>query len=180
MATSVLFADNLFREKINEATAVVRQSAMTKWLALVVAFVVTFAFSAIGAQFSPGEWYRTLEKPALNPPNWIFGPVWTALYATMAVAVWMVWCKSDRRQVRWALTAYGIQLVLNAAWSWLFFGRHQIGVALLDIVVLWAAILWTIVLFWRIKRSAAMLLVPYLLWVSFAAFLNLRFWQLNS
>ena len=145
-----------------------------------IALVITFAFSAIGAQSSPGEWYRTLEKPAFNPPNWIFGPVWTVLYAAMAVAAWMVWCERDRVNVKTAIVAYGVQLMLNTAWSWLFFGRHVIGWALVDIALLWIAILATLVSFWRVRHAAAILLVPYLLWVSFAALLNLRFWQLNG
>ena len=157
-----------------------KESSGTKWLALVIAIVITFSFSAVGAQFSPGEWYRTLEKPAFNPPNWIFGPVWTVLYTAMAIAAWMVWCKRDRVTVKPALAAYGVQLVFNAAWSWLFFGRHEIGWALMEIVLLWLAILANVLLFWRIRRAAAMLLVPYLFWVSFAALLNVRFWQLNG
>lgn len=157
-----------------------RESSGTKWLALVLALVITFACSAIGAQFSPGEWYRALEKPTVNPPNWIFGPVWTVLYAAMAVAAWVVWCERDRVNVKSALAAYGVQLVLNAAWSWLFFGRHEIGWALVEIALLWFAILATIMLFWRVRRTAALLLLPYLVWVGFAAFLNSRFWQLNG
>ncbi len=157
-----------------------KESNLTKWLALIAAFVITFAFSAIGAQFTPGEWYRTLEKPFFNPPNWIFGPVWTILYAAMAVAAWIVWREQGRVNVAKALAAYGVQLVLNTAWSWLFFGRHHIGLALVDIALLWFAIIATMLLFWRVTRTAAMLLVPYLMWVSFAALLNLRFWQLNG
>lgn len=151
-----------------------------EWVALIVSFVVTFAAAGIGSQFMPGAWYRDLQKPWFNPPDAVFGPVWTALYAMMAIAVWLVWRRRTQANVNRALVAFGVQLALNAAWSWLFFRRHEIGWALIDITLLWIAILLTTVLFWRLTRTAGVLLIPYLVWVSFAALLNVSFWQLNS
>lgn len=151
-----------------------------EWPALIVSFVVTFAAAGIGSQFMPGAWYRDLQKPWFNPPDAVFGPVWTALYTMMGVAVWLVWRRRKQANVKPALVAFGAQLALNAAWSWLFFGRHQIALALIDIILLWFAILLTTVLFWRSTRLAGALLVPYLLWVGFAAMLNASFWQLNG
>ena len=141
---------------------------------------VTAAAAAIGATFTPGLWYETLQKPSWNPPDWVFGPVWSVLYLAMAVAAWLVW--RERRtppDVRPALAMWGVQLALNAAWSWLFFGLHQMAWALAEILALWAAIAVTAILFYRHRRLAAWLLVPYLAWVSFAAFLNYTLWQLN-
>jgi len=122
------------------------------------------------------EWYSTLKKPSWTPPTWLFGPVWTALYLMMAVAGWLVW-----RQAGWsrALAMFAIQLALNAAWSWLFFGLRRPGIAFAEIALLWSAILGTLVLFWRTSPPATGLLLPYLLWVSYAAVLNLAIWRLN-
>lgn len=125
-----------------------------------------FTFSAISG------WYATLARPALNPPAWVFGPVWTALYALMGISLWLAW---NRRNAR----IFSVQLALNVLWSILFFGLHSPGIALLDIIALWLAIVWTIAAFSRTSRSAAYLLVPYLLWVSFAAYLNYAIWALN-
>jgi tryptophan-rich sensory protein len=139
-----------------------------------------FGAAAFGAQFAPGEWYAGLNKPPWNPPNWIFGPVWTALYLMMAISGWLVWQARGFGGAAGALGCFAVQLLLNAAWSWLFFGLHRPGLAFAEIVVLWAAILATILLFRKIRPLAGALLVPYLLWVSFAAVLNLRLWQLNG
>ncbi len=146
------------------------------WLALGAFFIVVFAVAASGAFFTPGDWYAALAKPSWNPPNWLFGPVWTVLYAMIAVSGWLVWQQEHNRL---ALSLYAVQLVLNAAWSWLFFGRHAIGLALADIVLLLLAIVATIVLFWPLSRLAAGLLVPYALWVAFATALNAAIWRLN-
>jgi tryptophan-rich sensory protein len=124
-------------------------------------------------------WYPTLAKPAFTPPSWVFGPVWTTLYLLMGVALYLVW-RSDRGRVRRvALAAFGVQLVLNAAWSLVFFGSREIFGGLVVIVALLAVILATMALFARIDRRAAALLVPYLLWVGFATALNYELWQLN-
>lgn len=141
--------------------------------------VVCFGAAAIGAQFMPGEWYESLNKPSWNPPNWIFGPIWTVLYLMMAVSAWLVWRERGWQDARGALMIFGVQLVLNACWSWLFFGRYRPDLALVDIVLLWLAIGVTIRAFWPINRIAAYLLVPYWLWVSFATALNFTLWRLN-
>lgn len=146
---------------------------------LVLAVVVCFAAAGIGAQFMPGEWYASLEKPSWNPPNWIFGPVWAVLYLMMAVSAWLIWRERGWQGGRIPLMIFAAQLVLNAAWSWLFFGQYRPDLALVDIVALWLAIVTTIRVFQPISRTAAWLLVPYLCWVTFATLLNLALWRLN-
>jgi tryptophan-rich sensory protein len=126
-----------------------------------------------------GAFYAELVRPDWAPPAALFGPVWTLLYAMMAVSAWLVWMRRGSRPVRLALAVFVTQLALNALWSWLFFGWRLGGPAFLDIVVLWALIVATLVLFWRIRPLAGWLLVPYLAWVTFAAALNYRLWQLN-
>jgi tryptophan-rich sensory protein len=122
------------------------------------------------------DWYPTIAKPAWTPPSWLFGPVWTILYAMMGVAAWLVW-----RRVGWsgALVWFAIQLALNATWSPVFFGLHRLGLALVNIGLLWLAILGTTIAFWRVAPVAGGLFVPYLAWVSFATALNFAIWQLN-
>ncbi len=123
----------------------------------------------------PG-WYAGLAKPTWTPPDWLFGPVWTTLYCLMGVAAWLVW-----RRVGWSrpLAWFAVQLLLNAAWSWLFFGLHSPFAGLIDIVLLWAAIAATVLAFWRVSRLAAILMLPYWAWVSYAAALNFAIWQMN-
>lgn len=126
------------------------------------------------------DWYMTLAKPALNPPSAVFGPVWITLYALMGIAAFLVWKKGiTKKAVRTALFVFGIQLVFNALWSIAFFGLMHPGLALLDIVFLWLAIARTIMLFYPTSKPAAYLLLPYILWVSFAAYLNYAIWVLN-
>ncbi|WP_254536373.1 TspO/MBR family protein [Halomarina litorea] len=132
-------------------------------------------FTATGVE----SWYTTLERPELAPPNWVFGPVWTTLYALMGVAAWLVWREGRGRELQVALGLFGVQLALNFAWSFVFFGAQEILWALVVIVALLAAIVATMGAFWRIDRRAALLLVPYLAWVSFATYLNYAFWVLN-
>ena len=151
-----------------------------QWWMLAGFLVVTFGVATVGGIATSGSvrsWYPTLTKPAWNPPGWVFGPVWTALYAMMAVAAWLVW-----RQAGWggALALFGMQLALNAAWSPLFFGLHRIDLALGDIVLMWAAIVATMVAFWKVTPAAGWLFVPYLLWVTFATALNFALWRLNA
>jgi len=122
-------------------------------------------------------WYPTLAKPSFNPPNWVFAPVWTVLYILMAVAGWRVWRITDFESR--ALLFWVMQLALNFAWSFIFFGAHAIGLALIEIAVLWLTVLLTTVTFFRIDRIAGWLFVPYLAWVSFAAALNGAIHQLN-
>lgn len=140
------------------------------WLA------VTFLAAWIGSRFTPGAWYTELSKPAWTPPSWLFGPVWTALYIMMAVAVWLVWLDRGLAQPL-ALQLFGAQLVLNAAWSWLFFGRQAIGAAAIEIIVLEVLIIATAVVFWRIRPLAGALMIPYALWVAFASALNWAIWM---
>jgi len=143
-----------------------------------VFLVITFAVAAIGAQFMPGPWYAALAKPAWTPPGWLFGPVWTVLYVMIAISAWLVWQR--QRRVSPALALWGAQLVLNGIWSWLFFGLERPGLAVIDIVVLLAMIIATALAFARVSRPAALLLVPYAIWVSFATALNLAIWRLNA
>jgi tryptophan-rich sensory protein len=141
--------------------------------------VVSFGAAALGGWFMPGEWYAQLHKPAWNPPNWIFGPVWTALYTIMAIAAWLVWRRGGFAAQRVALGWFLIQLLLNALWSPLFFGLHNPALAFGEIILLWLAILATLIAFWRAHRRAGLLLLPYLAWVTFAAVLNFTLWQIN-
>jgi len=156
-----------------------RSTGFLVWVGLIFWLAVTFSAAWIGSRFQPGEWYAGLVKPALTPPAWIFGPVWTLLYAMMAIAAWLVW-----RRYGWvnAIGPLGLflgQLALNALWSYLFFGLQRPGLALLGIIALCLAILATLLAFWRSRPAAGLLLLPYLLWVSFAAYLNVQFWHLN-
>lgn len=126
-------------------------------------------------------WYPTLIKPVFNPPNWIFAPVWTILYIMMGVAGGMIWnhLESDQKNVKKAFTFFIIQLALNALWSYLFFGLHNPLLALIEIIILWLLIFETYIQFKPINKTAALLLLPYLAWVSFAAVLNAAIWWLN-
>lgn len=147
--------------------------------ALAVCVVVTFIAPALAAFAMPGEWYAALNKPAWNPPAWLFGPVWTALYTMMAVAAWLVWRRGGWSAQRGPLGLYLVQLGLNAAWSPLFFGLKMPGVAFAEILLLLAAIVITALAFRRVSHAAAWLFVPYILWVAFASFLNFTLWRLN-
>jgi tryptophan-rich sensory protein len=128
---------------------------------------------------SVGTWYAALAKPSFNPPNWVFAPVWTALYLMMAVAAWRVWRRRGAPGAHPALAMWALQLALNLCWSYVFFGLRLIGGALAEIAVLLAAILVTALLSWRIDRVAGALLAPYAAWVAFAALLNAALWRLN-
>ena len=147
--------------------------ALTGWVLL------CFAAAAVGGFFMPGEWYASLNKPAWNPPGWILGPVWTALYTLMAVAAWLVWKRGGFATQRRPLALFLVQLALNAAWTPLFFGLHRPGLAFAEMLLLWLAIAATLAAFRRVSRAAAWLLAPYLAWVSFAAVLNFTLWKLN-
>ena len=125
------------------------------------------------------SWYPTLVKPSFNPPNWIFVPVWTTLYVLMAIAAWLVWRRAGFAAARTALFLFIVQIVLNSLWSLLFFGLHRIDLALADVVLLLVAIVATALAFRRHSAMAALLLVPYLAWVSFATALNFAIWRLN-
>lgn len=154
----------------------------TKSLAgLAASLVVCFVAAAIGgaASVQAGPFYAQLVRPTWAPPASLFGPVWTVLYALMGIAAWLVWRATDTRSARFPLALFLGQLMLNALWSWLFFGWHLGGLAFADIVLLAIAIVATVIAFWKISRLAGALLIPYLLWVSFASALNYAVWQLN-
>lgn len=149
-------------------------------LALFVFGVASFAAGIGGIFFRSGQWYERLDKPSWRPPAWLFAPVWTFLYATIALAGWLVWREAGFEGAVLPLSVYGIQLLLNAAWSPIFFGLHRIGWALAEMVLLWLSIVATIILFYPIHAAAAAVLAPYLCWVSFALLLNLSVWRRNS
>jgi len=140
-------------------------------------FILLVACAALfGAQFEPSDWYGVLVKPPLTPPNWIFGPVWSVLYVLIAVAGWLVW----RSGAPWhALGLWGAQLMLNALWSYLFFGLQRPGIALVEISLLLGFVAATTLSFARVRRLACALFVPYALWVAFATYLNAGLWYLN-
>jgi tryptophan-rich sensory protein len=150
-------------------------------MGLVGWLVVSFAASAVGAVASiqAKSFYSQLAQPEWAPPPWVFGPVWTVLYALMGIAAWLVWRSRGFRANRQALTLFLLQLAFNALWSWLFFAWHLGIMALADVLVLWILIVATLVSFWRVRPLAGALLIPYLLWVSFASALNFSLWQLN-
>jgi len=150
-------------------------------IGLIAWLAASFIAAAIGsaASIQAGSFYTQLVRPGWAPPPDIFGPVWTVLYALMGIAAWLVWRIGGFRAARTALTLFLIQLAVNALWSWLFFGWHLGALAFADIVLLWVLIVATLVTFWRIRPMAGALLVPYFLWVSFAAMLNYSVWQLN-
>lgn len=156
---------------------------LAKVLGLIVSIAACQLVGAVGAiatSSSVRTWYQTLVKPSFNPPGWVFAPVWTALYTLMGIAAWLVWKKGWAvPAVRTALMAFVVQLVLNALWSWAFFGFRQPFWGLVDLFALWAAIAVTLVLFLRISVAAGVLMTPYLLWVSFAGVLNYYIWRLN-
>lgn len=143
------------------------------WIGL--SFLPTLCAIGMG----PDGWYDALKKPSFNPPNWIFGPVWTTLYLMMGIAAWRVWRNGGFAAQRGPLGLFLVQLALNALWTPLFFRMHMLGVALLELIVLWLAIAATIRAFRRIDVPAAWLLAPYIAWVSFAGFLNGTLWYLN-
>ena len=150
---------------------------------LVIAIIVSELAGVVGSVFTTPSiegWYASLTFPSIAPPNWVFGPVWTTLFALMGIAAFLVWKRGlERKDVKVALGIFIVQLVLNTLWSIIFFGYHSPGGALIEIIILWLAILATIISFYRISKPSAYLLLPYILWVSFAAYLNYLIWMLN-
>lgn len=143
---------------------------------------ICFAASFIGTQatfIGLQAWYPALAKPAFNPPSWVFAPVWTILYFMMGVALFQVWRAEPSKARSWGLWVFGLQLILNALWSWLFFGWQKLPWAFAEIVILDLAILATILVFRKVKKSAAWLLAPYLAWCLFASLLTFSIWKLN-
>jgi translocator protein len=156
-----------------------RVTGAPRWIGLAGWIALCFLPAWFGQQFTAAEWYQQLNRPGWAPPTEVFGPVWTILYTAMGVAAWLVWSRTGLRDGALPLGLFVLQLVPNALWSWLFFGLNRMELALADIVVLWVLIAATMVAFWRVHRVAALLLVPYLLWVSYATALNAALWQLN-
>jgi len=147
---------------------------------MLVAFIIAnIAAAATGGLFRPGEWYRHVDKPSWRPPDRLFAPVWTVLYAMIALSGWLVRGEAGFAGAALPLTIYGLQLILNAAWTPIFFGLRRPDLAMIEIVLVWASILATIVLFHSVSLAAAWLLVPYLAWVSFASALNFSIWRRN-
>jgi len=149
---------------------------MKAWKSLIVFLIVVFAVALIGATAKPDAWYAGLQKPAFNPPNWLFAPVWTILYIAMAIAAWRVYV---RRGFDASLALWSLQLALNAAWSPLFFDLHAIPLALVDIALLLLAVAATAWLFFRRNRVAGGLMLPYAAWVALATLLTYSIWRLN-
>lgn len=148
----------------------------------IIALVIPLAVGGISGFFtasSVGSWYQTLSKPSWNPPDWLFGPVWTTLYIMMGIALYLVWKETGSSQKNLALVLFIIQLVLNFFWSFIFFNQRETGWALAEIIALWVMILLTILAFAKVNTLAAWLLVPYISWVSFASVLNYTIWKLN-
>jgi translocator protein len=152
-----------------------------KIIVLVITCLVVGFLSGQVTRDAITTWYPTIIKPSFNPPNWLFGPVWSLLYAMMGVAAGLVWAKIDRNQevVKKALLFFGIQLALNTLWSYLFFGLHNPFLAFIEIILLWLMIYETYSQFKKIDKIAGYLLLPYLAWVGFASILNGSIWWLN-
>lgn len=139
--------------------------------------VLVIAMASSGAVFRPGDWYEALRKPTWTPPNWVFGPVWSILYIMIAVAGWLTWRAQPDSVAMWI---WGAQLVLNGAWSWLFFGRRRMDLAFGEVCLMWLSIAAFIVAAYPVSVMASLLFMPYLLWVTIAATLNFSVWRLNS
>lgn len=151
-------------------------------LGLIVSIVVCLGVAGLGGLVTDprvSDWYAQLAKPKWTPPDWVFGPVWTVLYICMAVSVWLIWRQGGSATAKVPMALFVAQLVLNSLWSILFFGFQQPGIAAIEIVLMWAAILATIVAFWNRSTAASLLLLPYLAWVTFAVLLNWTIWQMN-
>jgi len=149
---------------------------------LLISILVVFSAGFIGSLFTTpniSTWYAFINKPSFSPPNWLFAPAWTLLYILMAISAFLIWQERDNLKTKQALTFYGIQLILNTLWSIIFFGMHNPGLASLEIIILWLFILITLIKFYKINKTAGLLFIPYLLWVSFASILNLFVWMIN-
>lgn len=148
-------------------------------LFLALCIFICFIPATTGFFLKPGSWYESLIKPALNPPNWIFGPVWTILYILMGICLWRIFKAAPLKQIAAPLGLFALQLIFNGLWTWLFFGLQNPCYALINIFILLGLILFNIIVFHPIDKIAAYLLIPYLLWVSFATYLNFELWRLN-
>ena len=154
----------------------------THLIVLFVFIIVCLGVGGLGAIATTPEidgWYRTIAKPSWNPPGYVFGPVWTTLFVLMGIAAWLVWKGKGFKEAKIPLGLFAAQLLLNVAWSWIFFNRHQLGWAFAEILILWLAIAVTTIAFFKETKVAGALMLPYLAWVSFAAVLNFTIWRLN-
>ncbi|WP_417850665.1 TspO/MBR family protein [Thalassoglobus sp.] len=153
-----------------------------QWICLIACIAISLGAGGLGAMATIPEidgWYRTIEKPSWNPPDAVFGPVWTTLYIMMAISAWLVWRTGEVKASKLPLSLFSVQLLLNIGWSWIFFHFHKLGWAFAEIIVLWLAIVATTFAFFRVSKLAGALMVPYLAWVSFASVLNFAIWRLN-
>jgi len=155
---------------------------MSNILKLTICICIPLAIGGIGGYATVEgvkDWYLTLEKPSFNPPNYLFGPVWTTLYLLMGISSYLILISAKVELLKKAMGVYAVQLLLNLAWSFLFFKYHWIGIAFIEIIMIWISILFMILIFYRIDKKAAYLQIPYLIWVSFASALNGAIWLLN-
>jgi translocator protein len=156
---------------------------MIEIIKLIVSIILCQLAGFVGSIFtreSVGTWYKILNKPSFNPPNWLFGPVWITLYVLMGISAYFIWRKGlNIKEVRYSLCIFLVQLILNSLWSFVFFGSRSIGGGLIVIIILWIFILVTTLSFYNIYSVSAYLLIPYLLWVTYASILNFSIWQLN-
>lgn len=160
------------------------KSKKPKQLAVLILFIgICYLVAWAGAQVSPGiasaEWYESIQKPDWNPPAWVFGPVWTILYTLMGIAAWLIWRDFGFKNAKLAMSLFFLQLLLNGLWSHIFFGLQEIGWALAEMIFLLAAIIATTIAFFQKKPIAGWIMVPYILWVTFATFLTYTIWSLN-
>jgi translocator protein len=153
-----------------------------KWVKLIISIIVAQLAGILGSLFtitSDNSWFSNLVKPSFNPPNWIFGPVWTLLYFLMGISLYLIWVSKKSKNRKIGLYLFFTQLILNSLWSILFFGLNNPLFAFVEIILLWVAILLTILYFYKVNKKASYLLIPYILWVTFAAILNLSIFMLN-
>lgn len=152
-------------------------------LSLIIFILICLFAEVVGSYLtftSVKDWYPTVAKPSWTPPSWLFGPVWTTLYILMGISAWMVWKEGGFQQNPFALGIFFIQLAINVLWSGFFFGLQGIGLALINIVILWVLIIAMVITFWQTKQMAGVLNIPYWLWVSYATALNFQIWRMNS
>lgn len=163
------------------------KGASFSWSGVIVSIAIAQLAGVIGAMYTTAAvtgWYLTLARPVLNPPSWVFAPVWTLLYTLMGIAAYLVFktktTKANRGYLEWGLTIYVVQLIMNVWWSILFFGQHRLFEATVEIAALWVVILATLIMFAKVKPLAGWLLLPYLGWVTFASYLSYAYWLLNG
>lgn len=154
----------------------------SNFIKLVLSLITPLSLGAVAGMFTSQAvptWYATLNRPSFNPPSWVFGPVWTTLYVVLGISFYLIWKENHSRQKNLAIIIFTVQMLLNFAWSFIFFYFNMIGAALIEIILLWTSIVTMIYLFYKIKPLAAYLNIPYLLWVSFATILNAGYYFLN-